>query len=453
MKINQTLTFDQLAEGIDQLSEIIKIKAKSLNANYDPQKGSPVFTVEGKYTTRGWTEWTQGFQYGISILGFELTGDEELLRIGKEKTLNEMAHHLSHFGVHDHGFNNISTYGNLLRLSNQGKFEASEWEKEFYRLALKMSASVQAKRWTNIPEGGYLYSFNGPHSLFIDTIRTARILLLGHQLGHRMLEENDQQVDLLNRAVQHAMVSAKYLVYYGEGRDSYDERGRVSHEGIFNTNDGNYRCPNAQQGFSGFTTWTRGLAWAMVGFSEFIEFIDAHKSAVKDYANVRETLMKAAQATCDFYIDNSAADGITYWDTGAPKLHLLGDWRNRDAEPYNDFEPVDSSASAIGAQGMLRLGRLLLADDPQLSKKYTQAGLTTLQALLTDEYTAQDVNHQGLLLHTIYHEPNGWDHKPQEGKAAAGESSMWGDYHLVELAVLAKSIANNGYYRYFDDIK
>ena len=70
-------------------------------------------------------------------------------------------------------------------------------------------------------------------------------------------------------------------------------------------------------------------------------------------------LLKAAQATCDFYIANTPTDGIPYWDTGAPLLHKLGDYLDRPAEPFNDFEPVDSSAAAIGAQGLLRLGRYL----------------------------------------------------------------------------------------------
>ncbi len=37
-----------------------------------------------------------------------------MLEIGKMNTMANMAHHISHFGVHDHGFNNLSTYGNLL---------------------------------------------------------------------------------------------------------------------------------------------------------------------------------------------------------------------------------------------------------------------------------------------------------------------------------------------------
>ena len=77
--------------------------------------------VKGKYTTRGWTEWTQGFQYGSIILQYDVTGENSLLELGRKKTVEEMAPHISHIGVHDHGFNNVSTYGNLLRLMQEGK--------------------------------------------------------------------------------------------------------------------------------------------------------------------------------------------------------------------------------------------------------------------------------------------------------------------------------------------
>ena len=70
--------------------------------------------------------------------------------------------------------------------------------------------------------------------------------------------ENDKRISLLDRLLKHAEATARYSVYYGEGRDSYDVRGRTAHESIFNVNDGNYRCPNSQQGYSPFSTWTRG---------------------------------------------------------------------------------------------------------------------------------------------------------------------------------------------------
>jgi unsaturated chondroitin disaccharide hydrolase len=259
MIIDQDLDIASLQEKLATFWELAGNKVRLLQTVYDPSAGSPVFTVEGRYTTRGWTEWTQGFQYGIPLLVFDATGDPGMLEIGRDSTLAGMSHHISHFGVHDHGFNNLSTYGNLLRLANLDRFVASREEKAYYELAIKLSGAVQARRWSTVEDGGFIYSFNGPHSLFIDTIRTCRILLLAHRLGHRMLDEHDAVVNLLERAVVHGLTTAKYAVYYGEGRDSYDVWGRVAHESIFNMNDGRYRCPNSQQGYSGFSTWTRGL--------------------------------------------------------------------------------------------------------------------------------------------------------------------------------------------------
>ena len=97
-----------------------------------------------------------------------------------------MASHVSHIGVHDHGFNNVSTYGNLLRLAGEGRLRRRARASDFYELALKVSGAVQAARWTRPPTtAGYIYSFNGPHSLFVDTIRSLRALAVAHQLGHR----------------------------------------------------------------------------------------------------------------------------------------------------------------------------------------------------------------------------------------------------------------------------
>src|SRR5688572_23945951 len=96
-------------------------KMDLIEKKFDLSKGAPVFTVNGNYTTRGWTEWTQGFQFGSAILQFDATGEQRFLESAKKKTVDVMAPHVSHTGVHDHGFNNVSTYGNLLRLMVEKK--------------------------------------------------------------------------------------------------------------------------------------------------------------------------------------------------------------------------------------------------------------------------------------------------------------------------------------------
>ncbi len=448
MRIDTSLQPSTLAPRLRRLLELAGPKLLALQRAWNPAQGSPVHTVEGRYTSRGWTEWTQGFQYGCLLLFFDASGEEAFFRLGRESTLAFMAPHLTHVGVHDHGFNNLSTYGNLRRLALEGKSGEGADAVQLYQLALRVSGAVQAARWTALPGGeGYIYSFNGPHSLFADTIRSVRSLVLAHRLGHRLMGENDRPISLLQRAVGHLSTTARYNVYYGEGRDVYDVRGRVAHESIFNTHDGRYRCPSTQQGYSPFSTWTRGLAWVVLGAAEELECLstlpDSEFAECGGKTAIIALLEKTARATSDFYLENTAADGIPYWDTAAPGLASMPDWRQRPAQPDNAFEPVDSSAAAIAAQGLLRLGRHLG------DTRYTQAGLTVASTLLQPPYLSESPAHQGLLLHAIYHRPNGWDHVPAGRSVPQGESCLWGDYHLLELAVYLQRVIEGGIYLTF----
>jgi len=142
---------------------------------------------------------------------------------------------------------------------------------------------------------------------------------------------------------------------------------------------------------------------------------------------------------------------VPYWDTGAPGLTHLGDYLDRPADPYNDHEPVDSSAAAIAAQGLIRLGTYLNGhDDAAAGKRYLAAGLTAARTLFSEPYLSTDAKHQGLLLHAVYHRPNGWDHVPKGRKIPCGESCMWGDYHARELALLIRRLARREpYYTFF----
>jgi hypothetical protein len=341
----------------------------------------------------------------------------------------------------------------------EGKVPFNDWEENFYKLALKISGAIQASRWTTIKGGGFIHSFNGAHSLFVDTIRSCRSLIISHMLGHALKGEGDVRINLLDRALQHILAVAKYSVFYGEGRDAYDVRGRTAHESIFNVKGGNFRCPNSQQGYSGYTTWTRGLAWAMCGFAEQLEWLDlTDQEEIQPFGGkeaLSALMLKAAKATSDYYIESTPADGIPYWDTGAPSLDKLGDYLSKPADPFNAFEPVDSSAAAIASQGLLRLGKYLTGKgEVKEGNKYWLAGLTVLKTLLDEPYLSTRENHQGLLLHSVYHHPNGWDFIPGGSKIPYGESSMWGDYHIREVCIyLHRIITNEIYYTYFNCVK
>src|SRR5690242_12884467 len=103
IRIRRDLTSGALVPKLRRLFELSAAKIRSLESSWSPAQGSPVCTSSGLYTSRGWTEWTQGFQFGSAILQFDATGDTEFLNIGREHTVAVMAPHVTHTGVHDHG--------------------------------------------------------------------------------------------------------------------------------------------------------------------------------------------------------------------------------------------------------------------------------------------------------------------------------------------------------------
>ncbi|MCS7306130.1 MAG: glycoside hydrolase family 88 protein [Thermoguttaceae bacterium] len=503
LRIDYQLRPADLLAAIGRMWELSAEKISAIEQVWANRHDAPVFTVQGRYTSQAWTDWTQGFQYGSALLQFDATGQEEFLQLGRRGTLTKMALHLTHIGVHDHGFNNVSTYGNLWRLMAEGRLPENPSERVLYEQALKVSGAVQAARWMRTADGlGYIYSFNGPHSLFCDTIRSLRSLALAHQLGHRLCGEQDERISLLERLVHHARTTARYNIYYGQGRDIYDVRGRVAHESLFNPRTGQYRCPSTQQGYSPFSTWTRGLAWVILGYAELLEWLDSRADEELEpfggRPELEEFMLEAARATADFYIQQTPTDGIPYWDTGAPGLRYLGDYLDRPADPFNRYEPVDSSAAAIACQGLLRLGHYLsqrgtehthsapanhnmeepfqnrspaqvvrgcgaqpsaqtelLAAGPAVpapvseAVRYFQAGLTVLRTLLSEPYLSTQPDHQGLLLHAVYHRPRGWDYVPPGHRIPHGESCMWGDYHLREVVLYLGRLAQGAPYHCF----
>ena len=462
LQIDNTITPEVIVPLSQRLFELSARKIESIEDTWDDNRGTPVFTIEGQYTVKGWTEWTQGFRFGSALLQYDATGDAMFWELGRQGTLEYMASHISHTGVHDHGFNNVSTYGNILRLIREGRVsDPHDGLASTCMLALKLSGAVQASRWTKLPDAlGFIHSFNGSHSLFIDTMRSLRALALSYSLGHTMMGEQDRKMSLLRRLLQHAETTARYNIYWGESRDIYDTRGRTAHESLFNPQSGTYRCPSTQQGYAAFSTWTRGLAWAILGFAEQLEFLatlpdEAFDCLTELHEGKKDLWLRqfedAALATADYYLAQAPTDGIPYWDTGAPGLAAMPGWREEPANPFNDHEPVDSSAAAIAAQGLLRLGHFFEHNgDAEGSQTYTRAALTIARTLFQEPYLSNDPHHQGLLLHSIYHRPCGWDHIPKGQRIPCGESSMWGDYHGRELALMIQRLAEGKpYYDFF----
>ena len=79
--IDQQRSPRDLLPKIDRLFELSAAKILAIETAWRPEQGAPVFTVQGRYQARGWTDWTQGFQFGSALLQFDATGDRKSTRL------------------------------------------------------------------------------------------------------------------------------------------------------------------------------------------------------------------------------------------------------------------------------------------------------------------------------------------------------------------------------------
>lgn len=326
---------------------------------------TPSFTENGKWRVQqtGWTNWCEGFLGGALWLMFLLSG-EERFRHSAEYYSRLIEPRKRDRGVHDLGFLFLPTYGRWYELEGA----------EAARQILIEAARTLAERYQ--VAGGYLCSFQGGHSCYIDIMMNVPLIFEAARLNE------DKQ--LLQIARQHCLVTRRYLV-----------RGDFStaHEGIFDPNSGQFLRYQTQQGWRDDSTWARGHCWALYGFT-------------LAYCHTLDPLfLNTAQGLADYYLLHTPAHGIP-----------PNDWD----EP-NPAYPYESSAAAIAASGLLSLANC--TRDTLRAKVYWDTAGRILSTLSSDEFLATDEGWEGILRHGIYHLPAG---------VGVDESTIWGDYFFLE---------------------
>ena len=121
MKIDLSLRPKDLLPKLQRFWELSAAKISLIEKNYDPAKGSPVFTVQGQVHRPRLDRVDAGLSVRLGHPAVRRHRRAAFLEIGRRNTVEQMAPHVTHVGVHDHGFNNVSTYGNLLRLMGEGR--------------------------------------------------------------------------------------------------------------------------------------------------------------------------------------------------------------------------------------------------------------------------------------------------------------------------------------------
>lgn len=327
----------------------------------------PMYTENGKWRHEGeaWTRWCDGFLPGMMWIFADNTGDDEWFGLAERYT-TPLEERKFDRDVHDLGFIFLSTYHRWYEISGDEKLNE----------VVIQAGQTLAKRFKT--KGSYYSSFIGPESLFIDIMANVGISI------YAALETDDD--DLLDVAVQHCLTTRRYLVR-GDGS--------TAHEGIFDLDSGEFLRQSTHQGFRGDSCWSRGLGWAIYGFS----------SAFKLVGDAR--FLQTAELCADYFIEHSPADGVPPWDFDLPK----------DA-PQNR----ESSAAAITAAALLRLAEWTTT--PGKDILYLNVARRILVTLCQEPYLAQgNDGWEGILKEGIYH---------LDKNLGVAESVMWGEYFFVE---------------------
>lgn len=381
---NDCLPDPPLAQRIRKVLGFAEEQLERTCALWPPARPAPVHTVDGRWYRPAdlWTDWTPGFLAGQLWILHRLTCKAEWRRKAEAHTL-PLAHRRFDRDVHDLGFIFLSSLGRWI-----DALDASDPLRARLIDQMVTAATVQSWRWNKNGPDGFVYSFNGPQSLFIDIQMNIRLLFWAAHHG--------APAEVERRAIEHSQTSLKHLVRRN-GRGLGEEDGRVAHEAIFNTEPGRgeLRCLSTQQGYSPFTCWARGLAWAIYGFA------DAAR------ATGSTELLEGAERCAGYYLRHTPPSLVPYWDYGAPGI---------------PNEPLDSSAAAIAGCGLDLLAGLV---PPERSARYRSSSRAIAGTLLGNDFLAQGrAGEEGLLLHGVYHRPRGW---------GVDASVQWGDYFFLEL--------------------
>lgn len=360
-------TFDNITpKQVTKTFELIKTKARK-SIKIVPRNRFPIQTrANGEWQTTHASGWTSGFYPGILWLLYEQSGNKSF---ATEARLRENILQSQQFNnsTHDVGFMIFNSFGNAYRLQKNIN------DKKI----ILQTAKTLTTRFN--PKIGLIKSWNNDqkvHQTIIDNLMNLELLFWAGK--------NGGDGKLLEVAKLHAKKTAQ---------DFVREDGSTFHLVNYNPKNGKILSRTTAQGYSPNSTWARGQAWAIYGFS--IAYRETQD----------ETFLAAARKVADYYIKNLPDDFVPYWDFNVPD---------------KTKEPRDSSAAAIAASGLLELSKL--ETNQTKSMEYQDAASKTLASISSDKYLGKNANQAGILLHGTYNrKANDFD-----------KGTIWGDYYFIE---------------------
>jgi len=308
------------------------------------------------------SDWTSDFFPGCLWYAYKLSNDTSWIQSAKNFTegLNGQQFNT---GDHDIGFRIFCSYGNGYKILTN----------EDYKTVILEAANSLATRYN--PNVGCIQSWNGEFQVIIDNMMNLELLFWA--------SKNGGSSDFYNIAVNHANKTMENHI-----RPDGSSYQLV----VYDSLSGQVLQRKTVQGYSDSSTWSRGQAWGIYGFT----------MCYRETNDIN--FLNTAKKMADYFIDHLPSDYVPYWDLNLP---------DNDNRKF-----IDASAAAIASSGLFELSRY--TND----SKYYNSAEKILNSLI-DNYLSINTGSSGILLHCAYNvhnsNPFDWD-----------ASTIWGDYYFLE---------------------
>jgi len=338
------------------------------------------------------TDWTNGFYPAQLWRLYDYSKDTNLKTLAEKYTV-AMDGWKSKTTTHDVGFSIMNSYGLGYKLTANTAYKPVIMTAAD-SLASRFDPIVGCTRsWTWTPPNPNASFFTYP--VIMDNMMNLELLFYASKISG-----DPKYKDM---AISHALKTSQ---------NAFRPDGSTYHVIDYDPTTGNVLQKKTWQGYSDESTWSRGQAWAIYGFT-----------AAYRYTNDQRFLDTAIKAA-NYYIDNCPDDYVPLWDFNtAPTLTLANG-------TVVDLKKKDSSAAAIANSGLIEL--MSYVTDSKLKAKYETVINTSYKHLLSSEYLAKGTENDSILLHCVGNFPSYLSKGSNLEAAEVDVSLSYGDYFFVE---------------------
>lgn len=338
---------------------------------------------DGTYRMAYKQDWTSGFFPGSLWYLYEQTNDDKW-KVEAEKFTETLEGAQFVKWNHDVGFMVQNSFGQGYRLTGN----------ETYKQAVVDAAKSLSTRYR-------------PVAKVIQSWDTDAPWIEGKGLDMPIIIDNMMNLNLLYEATKHTSDSTFANIANSHATttigNQYREDFSCFHIVDYDHVTGKVRSRVNFQGYSDESSWARGQAWGLYGYTEI-------------YGETgNEKFLNQAKSIAQFIMQNKniPSDHIPYWDYNDPSIPNT---------------PKDASAAALVASALLELQ----AYDSENKKAYISYAQTILETLSSEEYLAKSGENGGFILeHSV-----GNIHEDNETDAPLN----YADYYFLEALLKWKNI-------------